>query len=125
MTSCGYCALFLVLVLVLVLVVLGAVNSVPMAIEIDIAHVARLARLGIPEEELAAYGEQLEVILEHAAAVQDADTEGVELTAHPLGITNAFRQDEVRPSLDRAAVLEQGPDTTDEYFRVPPAMETE
>jgi aspartyl-tRNA(Asn)/glutamyl-tRNA(Gln) amidotransferase subunit C len=96
-----------------------------MAIEIDIAHVARLARLGIPEEELAAYGEQLEVILEHAAAVQGADTEGVEPTAHPLGITNAFRQDEVRPSLDRAAVLAQGPDTTDEYFRVPPAMGAE
>jgi aspartyl-tRNA(Asn)/glutamyl-tRNA(Gln) amidotransferase subunit C len=96
-----------------------------MAIEIDIAHVARLARLGLEDDQLDAYGAQLEVILEHAAKVQSLDTEGVEPTAHPLGMSNRFRPDESRPSLDRAEVLAQAPDATETHFRVPPALEQE
>jgi aspartyl-tRNA(Asn)/glutamyl-tRNA(Gln) amidotransferase subunit C len=96
-----------------------------MPIEIDIAHVARLARLGLEDEALARYGSQLEVILEHAAKVQALDTVGIEPTAHPLGLTNAFRPDGVRPSLDRAEVLAAAPDATETHFRVPPALEQE
>jgi aspartyl-tRNA(Asn)/glutamyl-tRNA(Gln) amidotransferase subunit C len=97
----------------------------PMPIEIDIAHVARLARLGLDDDVLATYGAQLEVILEHAAKVQSLDTDGVEPTAHPLGLMNGFREDVARPSLDRAEVLAQAPDATDTHFRVPPALEQE
>lgn len=103
----------------------AAVNTLPaMPIDIDVAYVARLARLELTEEELEHYGAQLGVILEHAAQVQAIDTEGVTATAHPLSFTNAFRNDETRPSLDRAEVLSQAPDHTDELFRVPPSMET-
>ena len=94
-----------------------------MPIDIDIAHVARLARLGLSEEELEAYRAQLGVILEHAARVQSLDVEpGVE-AAHPLGLENAFREDEVRPSLPRDLVLSQAPDSQEGHFVVPPAME--
>jgi aspartyl-tRNA(Asn)/glutamyl-tRNA(Gln) amidotransferase subunit C len=96
-----------------------------MPIDIDIAHVARLARLGLSEDELAHYEAQLGVILDHAAQVQELDTDGVEPTAHPLRMVNSFRQDEVRPSLDRAEVLSQAPEQDDGYFRVPPHLETE
>lgn len=96
-----------------------------MPIEIDIAHVARLARLGLDDEALARYGSQLEVILEHAAKVQALDTEGVRPTAHPLGMTNNFRDDETRPSLARDEVLAEAPDATETHFRVPPALEQE
>lgn len=96
-----------------------------MPIEIDVAHVARLSRLELSEEELAGYGEQLGAILEHAAQVQAIDTAGLPPTAHPLDITNAFREDETRPSLDRAEVLSQAPDHTEELFRVPPSLESE
>ena len=96
-----------------------------MPIDIDIAHVARLARLGLSEEELAGYQAQLGVILDHAARVQEADTSGVEPTARPLPMVNAFRPDEVRPSLDRDEVLAQAPEHEDGYFRVPPHLETQ
>lgn len=96
-----------------------------MPIEIDIAHVAKLARLGLAPGELDRYGSQLEVILEHAAKVQAMDTTGVEPTAHPLGMTNAFRPDVVRPSLERDEILASAPDATDTHFRVPPALEQE
>lgn len=96
-----------------------------MPIDIDIAHVARLARLALGPEELESYREQLSVILEHAARVQALDTSGVEPTAHPLEMTNAFRPDETRASVSRDEVLSQAPESRDGYFVVPPALEQE
>lgn len=90
-----------------------------MPVEIDIAKVARLARLALSDEELSGYGSQLEDILEHAERVGAIPTEGVPPTSHPLPMTNAFRADEVRPSLDREEVLSQAPAREGEYFRVP------
>lgn len=90
-----------------------------MPVDIDIARVAHLARLALTEEELSEYGAQLEDILEHAERVGALPTEGVPPTSHPLPMTNAFRPDEVRASLDRDEVLQQAPDREGEYFRVP------
>ena len=90
-----------------------------MPVEIDIAKVARLARLALSADELSEYGAQLEDILEHAERVSALPTDGVPPTSHPLPMTNAFRPDEVRASLDRAEVLQQAPDREGEYFRVP------
>ncbi len=96
-----------------------------MPIDIDIAHVARLARLDLTAEELDGYKTQLDVILDHATQVQSLEGDPREESAHPLGLVNTFRQDERRPSLDRDEVLSQAPETEDGYFVVPPAMETE
>lgn len=90
-----------------------------MPVDIDIAKVARLARIALTDEELDGYGRQLGDILEHAERVQALPTDGVEPTSHPIPMTNAFRPDEVTPSLDRAEVLAQAPDAEDGYFRVP------
>ncbi len=94
-----------------------------MPIDIDVAKVARLARLALDDEELARFGEQLGAILEHAARVQALATDDVPPTSHPLPMVNAFRPDEVRPPLDRDEVLAQAPDAEDGYFRVPPILE--
>ncbi len=94
-----------------------------MPIDIDIAKVARLARLALSEDELRRYGDQLQVILEHAAAIQALPTDDIEPTSHPLAMANAFRPDEVSASLDRAEVLGQAPDAADGYFRVPRILE--
>lgn len=96
-----------------------------MPIEIDIAHVARLARLALTDEELESYKTQLGVILDHAARVQSLEGEPHVESAHPLGFVNAFRDDETRPSLDRDEVLAQAPETEDGYFVAPPALEVE
>ncbi len=96
-----------------------------MPIDIDIAKIALLARLGLSDEELAAYGSQLEDILEHAARVQALPTDGIEPTAHPLPMVNAHRSDEVEPTLDREEVLTQAPDHVDGLFRVPAFLEDE
>ena len=96
-----------------------------MPIDIDIAHVARLARLELTESELEGYRKQLGVILDHAAKVQSLEGEPRVESAHPLGFVNAYRSDEVTPSLDRDEVLSQAPESQDGYFVVPPALESE
>ena len=70
-----------------------------MPVEIDIAKVAKLARIALTEEELEMYGRQLGDILEHAEQVQALPTEDVEPTSHPLPMVNAFRPDIVTGSL--------------------------
>jgi aspartyl-tRNA(Asn)/glutamyl-tRNA(Gln) amidotransferase subunit C len=94
-------------------------------IDIDIAHVARLARIELSDQAMSAYRAQLGVILEHAARVQAVDTTGLEPTAHPLGMEARLRPDVVEAVLDRAEVLDQAPDHRDGYFVVPPAMGSE
>ena len=64
-----------------------------MPVDIDIAKVARLARIGLTDEELAAYGAQLEGILEHAAQVQALDTDDVEPSPYPRPIAVRPRPD--------------------------------
>jgi aspartyl-tRNA(Asn)/glutamyl-tRNA(Gln) amidotransferase subunit C len=77
----------------------------------------------VEPEDLARLGDELGLILEHAARVQEIDTDGVVPTAHPLGIVNRFRPDQVTPSLPRDRVLASAPDATDDSFVVPPALE--
>ncbi len=94
-----------------------------MPVEIDIAHVAHLARLDLSDTELDQYRDQLGIILEHAARVQELEGDPEVDVAHPLGLINAFRPDDNRPSLDRGEVLAQAPQAENGYFVVPPALD--
>ena len=85
----------------------------------DVAHVARLARLHLEDEEIERFTEQLAAVLDHAADVAALDTAGVPPTAHPLPLANVFRPDEPRPGVDRDEVLAQAPAAEDGRFRVP------
>lgn len=88
----------------------------------DVAHVAKLARLSLSESELDMFTEQLGQVLEHAEDMSTLNLEGVVATAHPYGLINVVRSDEVRPCLDRAAVLAMAPDAEDGRFAVPRIM---
>ncbi len=85
----------------------------------DVAHVARLARLELTEEELDRFTGQLAAVLDHAADVAALDTSGVPPTAHPFPLSNVLRDDVVGPSLDRDELLAMAPAAEDGRFRVP------
>lgn len=85
----------------------------------DVAHVARLARLDLTDEEMERFAEQLGAVLEHARDVEALDTAGVPPTAHPLPLRNVLREDVVVPGLDRDEVLAQAPEAESGRFRVP------
>ena len=88
----------------------------------DVAHVARLARLAVSEDELDLFTGQLAAVLAHAEDVAALDVEGVPPTAHPLPIRNVLREDIERPSLDRDEVLAAAPSVEENRFRVPPVL---
>jgi len=96
-----------------------------MPIEIDIAHVARLARLDLSDLELESYRAQLGDILDYATEVQSLEGDPSTESEHPLGLVNVLRPDERRPSLDRDEVLAQAPESRDGFFVVPPALGSE
>jgi aspartyl-tRNA(Asn)/glutamyl-tRNA(Gln) amidotransferase subunit C len=85
----------------------------------DVAHVAKLARLRLSEEELERYTEQLGKILVHAQDLSSLDLQGVAPTAHPFGLVNVVRPDEVVASIDPTPVLAEAPDAQDGRFAVP------
>jgi aspartyl-tRNA(Asn)/glutamyl-tRNA(Gln) amidotransferase subunit C len=85
----------------------------------DVLHVARLARLAIPEEEVERVQRELGAILEAVGKVSELDLAGVEPTSHPLDVVNVWGEDEARPSLPRAEALRNAPDAADGSFRVP------
>ncbi len=85
----------------------------------DVLHVARLARLEIPEDEIESLQSQLAAILDAVGKVGELDLEGVEPTSHPLDVVNAWGEDEPRPSLARKDALANAPDPAEGAFRVP------
>jgi aspartyl-tRNA(Asn)/glutamyl-tRNA(Gln) amidotransferase subunit C len=85
----------------------------------DVLHVAELARLRIPEEELEGVREQLGAILEAVGKVAELDLADVEPTSHPLDLVNEWAEDVPRPSLTREDALANAPDPADGSFRVP------
>ena len=83
----------------------------------DVAHVARLARLHLEDEEIERFTEQLAAVLDHAADVASLDTSAVAPTAHPLPLENVLREDEPGPGLDRDEVLSQAPEVENGRFK--------
>jgi aspartyl-tRNA(Asn)/glutamyl-tRNA(Gln) amidotransferase subunit C len=94
--------------------------EVPVAItKEDVLHVAKLARLEIPEDEIDRVRDQLGAILEAVGKVGELDLSDVEPTSHPLDLVNVWAEDEPRPSLPREEALANAPDPADGAFRVP------
>ncbi len=91
----------------------------------EVAHLARLARLDLPEDDLTHYAEQLDAILGAVAMVSEVATDDVAATSHPVPMTNVFRDDTNVPCLDRDDVLAQAPAAQDGRFRVPRILDEE
>ena len=83
-----------------------------------VVYVARLARLGLSDEEVARMRDQLSSILEHITALNELDTEAIPPTAQVISLTNVMRQDTVTGSLSRDDVLANAPRQTDGFIAV-------
>ena len=85
----------------------------------DVAHLARLARLAVTDEELDRFAGQLDQVLAAVARVGEAAVADVAPMSHAVPLTNVLRPDVVTPSLPRDAVLAGAPAAEDDRFRVP------
>lgn len=85
----------------------------------DVAHVARLARLELTDDELDTFTGQLAAVLDHARDVEALDLADVPPTDHPLPLGNVLRADVVGPTLAPEDALAAAPQAEDGRFRVP------
>jgi aspartyl-tRNA(Asn)/glutamyl-tRNA(Gln) amidotransferase subunit C len=95
-----------------------------MPVEIDVEHVALLARLELTDDEKVRLRDQLSVILEHAAKVGEVAADDVPPTASAIPRANVFRPDVPQPSISHEAALANAPEAEDERFKVPRIAET-
>ena len=91
--------------------------------KIDVAYVAELARLELTDEEKSVFQPQLENIVKYVEKISEVDVEGVEPMMHGRPLVNAFREDVVRPSLDREAALSNAPARVEDEFLLPKIVE--
>ena len=91
----------------------------------DVEHVAALAQLSPDEATKDRLLQQMNDILSYMDKLNELDTSGVEPTMHAMPMTNVFRDDAVRPSLDRGQALKNAPKTDGEYFLVPRILDVE
>lgn len=89
----------------------------------EVLHIARLARLGLTEEDVDKFGEQLSNILENFEILQQVDTKDVPPTAQSITLQNVMRDDEVTPSLPPEDILANAPRREGECFRVRAVLE--
>jgi aspartyl-tRNA(Asn)/glutamyl-tRNA(Gln) amidotransferase subunit C len=89
----------------------------------EVLHIARLARLGMNDDEVDRLSEQLSHILENFEILQKVDTEGVPPTAQPNTLQNVIKADKAKPSLSQDTVLANAPRREGEFFRVRAVLE--
>jgi aspartyl-tRNA(Asn)/glutamyl-tRNA(Gln) amidotransferase subunit C len=97
----------------------------------DVRRVAELANLELTAEEEPRMQRDLNAILRHIAQLNELDTKGISAMAQVGEVvgavadrTGAFlRADAVRPSLDRAAVMAEAPESDGRFFKVPKVIE--
>ncbi len=89
----------------------------------EVLHIARLARLGLSEEEIDRMREQLSNILENFEILKQVDTADVPPTAQSIALQSVMRDDEVAPSLPPDEVLANAPRREGDCFRVRAVLE--
>ena len=91
----------------------------------DVKKVATLARLELSAADLAQMADQLNKILGYVDQLNEVDTEGLEPLAHPLPLSNVFREDVPVPSLPVDAALQNAPNRLADFFGVPAVFDTD
>jgi aspartyl-tRNA(Asn)/glutamyl-tRNA(Gln) amidotransferase subunit C len=93
------------------------------ATDLDVAYVAKLARIDLSQEEANAFQKQLSDVLKYVEKLRRADVSHVEATAHALPIFNVFREDEPRDWFTAQQALNNAPRKANDLFIVPKVVE--
>jgi len=89
----------------------------------EVEHVARLSRLALEESQIAALTGQMDQLLGYVEKLNELNTEGIVPTAHAVPMENAFRADEVKPSIGLERALLNAPQSEASCFVVPKVIE--
>src|SRR5512138_4036190 len=99
-------------------------TELPMKISREqVENVAVLARLELTDAETEMFTGQMDAILAYVDKLNELDTTGIVPTSHAVPMENAFRADEVRPSIGAENALASAPGRVEDFFRVPKVIE--
>jgi len=93
--------------------------------ELNVEHIAKLARLGLGEEEKQKFAKELAAILKFVEKLKEVDTKNVEPTAQVTGRQNITRTDEAKKAEEqqRQQILNNAPQTKENYIKVKAVFE--
>jgi aspartyl-tRNA(Asn)/glutamyl-tRNA(Gln) amidotransferase subunit C len=93
-------------------------------VPIDIAYVARLARLALTDAETERFASQFTRLFDYIRELQALDVAGVPATAQVIPLHNVMRDDAVKPSLAQSEALANAPQREGPYFKAPRILES-
>ena len=91
--------------------------------DLDVAYVARLARINLTEEEAKIFQKQLDDVLKYVQKLREVDVTGVDAAAHALPLFNVFREDAPREWFTAEQALSNAPRQANRLFVVPKVVE--
>lgn len=91
--------------------------------DLDVAYVARLARINLTEAEAKVFQKQLDDVLRYVEKLRQADISDVEAAAHALPSFNVFREDAPRDCFTADQALSNAPRKGNGLFIVPKVVE--
>jgi len=91
--------------------------------DLNIDHVAHLARLALTPEEKAKFATQLGDVLAYIEQLKKVDVSGVEPTAHAFPVYNVWADDIAQPGLPVEAALKNAPAQRNNMIVVPKVVE--
>jgi len=95
----------------------------PAPADLNIDHVAKLARLALSPEEKAKFAQQLGDVLHHIEQLSKVDVTGVEPTAHAFPVYNVWADDVAQPGLPVELALKNAPAQRQDMIVVPKVVE--
>jgi aspartyl-tRNA(Asn)/glutamyl-tRNA(Gln) amidotransferase subunit C len=91
--------------------------------DLNIDHVAKLARLALTSEEKEKFSQQLGDVLHHIEALGKVDVSAVEPTAHAFPLYNVWQEDVAQSGLPVERALQNAPAQRDNMIVVPKVVE--
>lgn len=91
--------------------------------DLDVAYVAKLARLNLTGDETRLFQKQLSDVLKYASKLREVDVSHVEAAAHAIPVFNVFREDEPRDWFTAEQALSNAPHKANNLFIVTKVVE--
>jgi aspartyl-tRNA(Asn)/glutamyl-tRNA(Gln) amidotransferase subunit C len=91
--------------------------------DLDVAYVARLARINLTEDEAKIFQKQLDDVLKYVEKLRQVDVTNINAAADALPVFNVFREDKPRDWFTAKEALSNAPRQANGLFIVPKVVE--
>jgi len=91
--------------------------------DLDVAYVARLARINLTENEAKIFQKQLDDVLKYVEKLREVDVTDIDASAHSLPVFDVFREDAPRDWFTAEQALSNAPRQVNGLFVVPKVVE--